>query len=68
MKNMLWFAAAALMSTTVSTPATAATLQESIRADMPMLLALYRDIHANPELSTATEAMTVAALDILKKR
>jgi hippurate hydrolase len=39
------------MSTTISNPATAATLQESIRADMPMLLALYRDIHANPELS-----------------
>jgi len=47
-KNMLWLAAAAM---TVSTPGTAATLQESIRADMPMLLALYRDIHANPELS-----------------
>ena len=48
MKTMLWLAAAAM---TVSSPAAAATLQESIRADMPMLLALYRDLHANPELS-----------------
>jgi hippurate hydrolase len=48
MKTMLWIAAAAM---TVSSPAAAATLQESIRADMPMLLALYRDLHANPELS-----------------
>ena len=36
---------------TACAPANAATLQESIRADMPMLLSLYRDIHANPELS-----------------
>jgi amidohydrolase len=47
-KNLLWLAAAAM---TAPSPASAATLQESIRADMPMLLALYRDIHANPELS-----------------
>ena len=45
---MLWLAAAAM---TASTPSAAATLQEQIRTDMPMLLALYRDIHANPELS-----------------
>ena len=32
-------------------PAGAETLQQSIRADMPMLLSLYRDLHANPELS-----------------
>jgi len=48
LKNLLWLAAAVM---TVSTPATAATLQDSIRADMPQLLALYRDLHANPELS-----------------
>jgi amidohydrolase len=47
-KNLLWLAAAVM---TASSPASAATLQESIRADMPMLLALYRDLHANPELS-----------------
>ena len=48
MKKMLWLAAAAM---TVTTPAAAATLKDSIRADMPMLLDLYRDLHANPELS-----------------
>ena len=48
MKNLLLFAAATM---TLSTPLAAATLQDSIRADMPMLLALYKDIHANPELS-----------------
>ena len=48
MKNMLWLAALAM---TASTPATAAALSDSIRTDMPMLLALYRDLHAHPELS-----------------
>lgn len=48
MKKLLLLAAAAM---NLAAPAAAATLQESIRADMPMLLALYRDIHANPELS-----------------
>ena len=48
MKKLLWLAAAAM---TLSTPAPAATLQQAIRADMPMLLALYRDLHAHPELS-----------------
>jgi amidohydrolase len=48
MKKLLLLAAAAM---NLATPAAAATLSESIRADMPMLLALYRDIHANPELS-----------------
>ena len=48
MNKMLWLAAALM---TASTPATAAALSDSIRADMPMLLALYRDIHAHPELS-----------------
>src|SRR3954470_8829182 len=45
---MLWLAAAAM---TTTTPAGATTLSDSIRSDMPMLMALYRDIHANPELS-----------------
>jgi len=48
LKNMLWLAALAM---TASTPATAAALSDSIRTDMPMLLALYRDLHAHPELS-----------------
>ncbi len=48
MKSMLWLAAAVM---TVSTPSTAATLSDAIRADMPQLMTLYRDLHANPELS-----------------
>ena len=31
--------------------APAATLNEAIKADMPALMAVYRDLHANPELS-----------------
>ena len=48
MKPALLLAAFAL-----SLPATvpAATLSQSIQADMPQLMALYRDMHANPELS-----------------
>jgi amidohydrolase len=48
MKKLLFLAAAAM---TVTTPAVAATLSDAIRADMPQLMTLYRDIHANPELS-----------------
>ena len=48
MKKMLWLAAAAM---TVQTPAGAAALSDAIRADMPQLMTLYRDLHANPELS-----------------
>jgi hippurate hydrolase len=48
MKNLLWLAAAAM---TASTSASAAALSDAIRADMPMLMTLYRDLHANPELS-----------------
>ena len=47
MKILLFLAAAAM----TATPATAATLSDSIRADMPQLMTLYRDLHANPELS-----------------
>jgi hippurate hydrolase len=49
--------AAALFATT----APAATLTEAVRADMPQLMALYRDLHANPELSMQ-EARTPAKL------
>jgi hippurate hydrolase len=45
---MLWLAAA---MTVVPVPAGAAALSDAIRADMPMLMTLYRDLHANPELS-----------------
>lgn len=48
MKKLLFLASAAM---TLAIPAGAAPLPESIRADMPQLMALYRDLHANPELS-----------------
>ena len=32
-------------------PAPRRRLSDSIRADMPQLMTLYRDLHANPELS-----------------
>ena len=42
----------ALLASFVSAqPAAAATLSEAVRADMPQLMTLYRDLHANPELS-----------------
>jgi amidohydrolase len=41
----------ALAAMTMPTPAAAADLTDAIHADMPQLMALYRDIHANPELS-----------------
>src|SRR3954452_12247107 len=44
-----------------TTPAAAATLSDAIRGDMPQLMALYRDLHANPELSMQ-EARTPAKL------
>ncbi|MDQ2705696.1 MAG: amidohydrolase [Pseudomonadota bacterium] len=48
MKLKLALAVAVLMA---STSASAATLSDAIRADMPQLMELYRDLHANPELS-----------------
>jgi amidohydrolase len=48
MSKLLWLAAAAMNFTA---PAAAATLSDSIKADMPQLMALYRDIHEHPELS-----------------
>ena len=50
MKSLLWLAAAA-MTATITSPAGAAALSDAIRADMPQLMTLYRDLHANPELS-----------------
>src|SRR3954469_20522220 len=48
MKKLLFLSAAAM---TLTTPSAAATLSDAIRADMPQLMTLYRDLHANPELS-----------------
>jgi hippurate hydrolase len=43
--------AAALMLTMVTAPAAADPLADQVRQDMPSLMAIYRDLHANPELS-----------------
>ena len=42
---------ALLAASILAAPASAATLNEAVRADMPQLMTLYRDLHANPELS-----------------
>lgn len=57
MKRFLLSAAALALAT----PAPAATLAEAVGADMPQLMTLYRDLHANPELSMQ-EARTPAKL------
>ncbi|HUE78965.1 MAG TPA: amidohydrolase [Sphingomicrobium sp.] len=51
----------ALAAMTLPTASPAAELTDAIRADMPTLMALYRDLHANPELSMQ-EARTPAKL------
>ena len=43
--------ALSLAAMTLPAAAPAATLSEAIRADMPQLMEIYRDLHANPELS-----------------
>jgi amidohydrolase len=54
---------ALLAASVLATPASAATLNEAIRADMPQLMTLYRDLHANPELSMQ-EVRTPAKLAV----
>jgi len=44
-------AIALIAASILAAPASAATLNEAVRADMPELMTLYRDLHANPELS-----------------
>ena len=44
-------ALALIAASLLSTSATAATVGDAIKADMPQLMTLYRDLHANPELS-----------------
>ena len=58
MKLKLALAVASLMA---STNAPAATLASAIRGDMPQLMALYKDLHSNPELSMQ-ESRTPAKL------
>ena len=42
---------ALLAASILAAPASAATLNEAVRADLPLLMNVYRDMHANPELS-----------------
>jgi hippurate hydrolase len=51
----------AVLAMSLPTPSTAAALKDAVQADMPSLMALYRDLHANPELSMQ-EARTPAKL------
>ena len=44
-------ALALIAASLLSTSANAATVGEGVKADMPQLMTLYRDLHANPELS-----------------
>ena len=48
---MKFILALALAGTAVPATANAAALSDAIRSDMPMLMELYRDLHAHPELS-----------------
>src|SRR5919112_1823117 len=51
----------ALAAMTLPTSSIAATLSDAIKADMPSLMTLYRDLHTNPELSMQ-ESRTPAKL------
>ncbi|MCL6698254.1 amidohydrolase [Sphingomonas sp. NSE70-1] len=46
-RNVLALLAASILAA----PASGATLNEAVRADLPLLMNVYRDMHANPELS-----------------
>ena len=60
---MKFAVAAAIAAGLLSGAAPAATVREGVQADMPKLMALYRDLHANPELSfqETTSAAKLAA-------
>ena len=58
---------ALLAASILAAPAHSATLNEAIRADMPELMTLYRDLHANPELSMQ-EIRTPAKLAPLMRK
>jgi amidohydrolase len=52
---------ALLAASAISTPASGNALREAVAKDMPELIALYRDLHAHPELSMQ-ETRTAAKL------
>ena len=50
--RMMWTGAAALaLAMTGAAPAVAQTLGDEVQKQMPSLMAIYKDFHANPELS-----------------
>jgi len=57
----------ALAAMTLPTASLAATLSDAVRADMPSLMALYRDLHAHPELSMQEERTSARLAPELKK-
>ena len=64
MRTRLLAAAASLC---LAAPASADTLRDAVAKDMPSLLTLYRDLHANPELSMQ-EVKSAAKLAAEAKR
>ncbi|MEO8142421.1 MAG: amidohydrolase, partial [Sphingomicrobium sp.] len=48
MRHLLLAATAAAL---IAAPTSAATVGDAVKVDMPSLMAMYRDFHANPELS-----------------
>ena len=60
-KTLLLALTAMTLPIALPAAANAAALRDAIRADMPQLMTLYRDLHANPELSMA-EVRTPAKL------
>ncbi|MCZ8369631.1 MAG: amidohydrolase [Porphyrobacter sp.] len=51
MNRMMAWAAGASLLALGATPAQADELRDAVAADLPKLVELYRDLHANPELS-----------------
>jgi amidohydrolase len=64
MRTTRFFAGAVLIA---AAPASAEPLRNAIAADMPSLMTIYRDLHANPELSMQ-EVKTAAKLATEAKR
>ncbi len=60
-------ALAATASVLFCTPAHADALKDAIQADLPSLMEIYRDLHANPELS-GEEVKTAAKLAVEARR
>ena len=57
----------ALAAMTLPTSSIAATLSDAIKADMPSLMTLYRDLHTHPELSMQESRTPAKLVPELKK-